>query len=118
MKIKTTNNRFKVARINAGYSQRDVSCILHFLSFQALSLYEQGKRVPSNMVLYSLPKLYHVSLDYLLNEDDYRNHEEFIISELGLNEKSILILKSNSEHTLINKVLKEFIQSNKTRSDE
>ena len=118
MKIKTTNNRFKVARKNAGYSQRDVSCILDFLSFQALSLYEQGKRVPSNMVLYSLPKLYHVSLDYLLNEDDYRNHEEFIISELGLNEKSILILKSNSEHTLINKVLKEFIQSNKTRSDE
>ena len=118
MKIKTTNNRFKVARINAGYSQRDVSCILDFLSFQALSLYEQGKRVPSNMVLYSLPKLYHVSLDYLLNEDDYRNHEEFIISELGLNEKSILVLKSNSEHTLINKVLKEFIQSNKTRSDE
>ena len=118
MKIKTINNRFKVARINAGYSQRDVSHILDFLSFQALSLYEQGKRVPSNMVLYSLPKLYHVSLDYLLNEDDYRNHEEFIISELGLNEKSFLILKSNLEHTSINTILKKFIQNSMIRSDE
>ena len=45
------------------------------------------------MVLYSLPKLYHVSLDYLLNEDDYRNHEEFIFSEFRLDEKSISILK-------------------------
>ncbi|UTY38547.1 helix-turn-helix transcriptional regulator [Allocoprobacillus halotolerans] len=111
MKIKTTNNRFKVARINAGYSQRDVSRILDFLSFQALSLYEQGKRIPSNMVLYSLPKLYHVSLDYLLNED-------FTISELGLNEKSISILKSNLEHTSINTILKKFIQNSMTRSEE
>ena len=111
MKIKTTNNRFKVARINAGYSQRDVSRILDFLSFQALSLYEQGKRIPSNMVLYSLPKLYHVSLDYLLNED-------FTISELGLNEKSISILKSNLEHTSIKTILKKFIQNSMTRSEE
>ena len=118
MKIKTIHNRFKVARINAGYSQRDVSRILDFLSFQALSHYEQGKRVPSNMVLYSLPKLYHVSLDYLLNEDDYRNHEEFIFSELGLDEKSISILKSNLDNTLINRILKEFIQNNKIRRDE
>lgn len=118
MKIKETNNRFKVARINAGYSQRDVSRILNFLSFQALSHYEQGKRVPSNMVLYSLPKLYHVSLDYLLNEDNYRNHKEFIISELGLSEKSISILKSNSVYTSINTILKEFIQNSMIRSEE
>lgn len=42
MKINQINNRFKVARINAGYSQRDVSRILKFVSFQALSHYEHG----------------------------------------------------------------------------
>lgn len=109
MKIKQTNNRFRVARINAGYSQRDVERILQFISFQSLSLYEHGARIPSNMVLYSLPKLYHVSLDYLLYEDDFRNHEEFIKINLGLNEQSISILMANLENPLSNSILKDFI---------
>ena len=92
MKINQINNRFKVARINAGYSQRDVSRILKFVSFQALSHYEHGLCIPSNKILYALPKLYYVSLDYLLNEDNFRNHDEFIQIKLGLDEKSVLEL--------------------------
>lgn len=109
MKVKQINNRFKVARLNAGYTQRDVERILQFISFQALSLYEHGACIPSNMVLYSLPKLYHVSLDYLLYEDDFRNHEEFIKSKLGLNEKSISILMANLKNPITIPILKEFI---------
>ena len=109
MKVKQINNRFKVARLNAGYTQRDVERILQFISFQALSLYEHGACIPSNMVLYSLPQLYHVSLDYLLYEDDFRNHEEFIKIKLGLNEQSISILISNLENPFLNIILKDFI---------
>lgn len=116
MKINQINNRFKVARINAGYSQRDVSRILKFVSFQALSHYEHELCIPSNKILYALPKLYHVSLDYLLNEDIFRNHNEYIQNKLGLDEKSITILTSNLDHTIRNYFIKNYINTIKTRS--
>ena len=118
MKNKQINNRFKVARINAGYSQRDVSRILEFVSFQALSHYEKGKCIPSNKILYALPKLYHVSLDYLLNEDNFRNHNEYIQNKLGLDEKSITILTSTLDHTIRNYFIKNYIITSKKRSEE
>lgn len=92
MIAKQTNNRFKTSRINAGYTQRDVQKIIGFISYQALSQYEKGIRVPSNKVLYSLPRLYKVSLDYLLCQDDFRSHHEFIKEMLGLSNESIQIL--------------------------
>ena len=116
MKINQINNRFKVARINAGYSQRDVSRILKFVSFQALSHYEHGLCIPSNKILYALPKLYHVSLDYLLNEDNFRNHDEFIQIKLGLDKKSITILSDDSDYTIRNQILKNYIITIQKRS--
>lgn len=102
MKVKSIGNRFKVSRINAGYTQRDVHKILGYLSFQALSQYEKDISIPSNMVLYSLPKLYNVSLDYLLCQDDYRSHEEYITDYLRIPEDVIPILKRKLDNNPIN----------------
>jgi len=94
MEIKTIGNRFKNARLNAGYSQKEVSQLSQFITAQALGKYEKDLCIPSNKVLYYLPKLYHVSLDYLLLQDNYKTHEDFV--------ESVLLLKKESIQTLIN----------------
>lgn len=109
MKVIKINNRFKTSRVNAGYTQRDVSKILEFLSYKQLSNYENGKRDPSNMVLYSLPKLYHVSLEYLLCQDKYRSHEEYAEETLGLTTDSITLLKHAKKTNISLKELKSNI---------
>lgn len=93
MKTIQIHNRFKLARLNAGLTQREVHKRIKFISYQALSQYEKDIRIPSNKVLYELPILYKVSLDYLLMQDEYRNHDEYIQDVLGLDATSITILK-------------------------
>lgn len=92
--MKIISNRYKYARINAGYSQVDVVNILGFATKAALSRYERGKCLPSNKILYALSKLYNVSLDYLVKEDNYMNHDDFIKETMQLDQKTINILKS------------------------
>lgn len=105
MFISQISNRFKLARLNAGLTQRDVHQKLGFISYQALSQYEKDLRIPSNKVLYELPKLYDVSLDYLLMQDDYRNHDEYIQEVLGLDKTSIKILKKiNAQNKELNEL--------------
>lgn len=93
MKRKIIPNKFKYARLNAGYTQDEVSAISGFITIRALSNYETGYVFPSNKVLYVLPKLYQVSLDYLFCEDPYPDHDEFIIQVLLLDKTSLDILK-------------------------
>lgn len=68
MKRKHINNRFKYARLYAGYTQVEAAKASGFVTKQALSHFEKGTRTPSNKVLYTLPKLYNVSLDFLLKQ--------------------------------------------------
>lgn len=102
MKLKIISNRYKYARINAGYSQVDVVNILGFATKAALSRYERGKCLPSNKILYALSKLYSVSLDYLVKEDNYMNHEDFVKETMQLDQEAINILKNikNSNQSL------------------
>ena len=102
MKLKIINNRYRYARINAGYSQIDVVNILGYITKGALSSYERGTSLPSNKILYSLSKLYNASLDYLVKEDNYMNHEDFVKETMQLDYESINILKNikNSNHSL------------------
>ena len=89
MKLKIISNRYKYARINAGYSQVDVVNILGFPT-----KYERDLSLPSNKILYSLSELYNVSLDYLTKEDNYMNHEDFVKETMYLDQETINILKS------------------------
>ena len=63
MKLKISSNRYKYARINAGYSQVDVINILGFPTKAALSNYEKDLSLPSNRIIYALSSLYGVSLE-------------------------------------------------------
>ena len=84
MKLKIRSNRYKYARINAGYSQVDVINILGFPTKAALSNYEKDLSLPSNRILYALSSLYGVSLDYLVKEDNYMNHDDFVKETMQL----------------------------------
>lgn len=94
MKRKVTINRLKYARINAGYSQKDVCDISGFISRNSLGNCETGYEYPGNKVLHFLPGLYKVSLDYLFCEDCYPTHDDFVKEVLFLDDKSIEILKT------------------------
>lgn len=62
-------NRLKALRINMGCSQKDVASFIN-KTFQAYSLYEQGKREPDNETLQKLADYFNVSVDYLLGRDN------------------------------------------------
>ena len=94
MKRKVMPNRLKYARINAGYSQKDVCDISGFISRNSLGNCETGYEYPGNKVLHFLPGLYKVSLDYLFCEDCYPTHDDFVKEVLFLDDKSIEILKT------------------------
>ena len=94
MKRKVMPNRLKYARINAGYSQKDVCDISGFISRNSLGNCETGYEYPGNKVLHFLPGLYKVSLDYLFCEDFYPTHDDFVKEVLFLDDKSIEILKT------------------------
>lgn len=61
-------NRLRELRIKSGKSQKDVA---NFISktFQAYSLYEQGKREPDNETLSKLADYFSVTIDYLLGRN-------------------------------------------------
>ena len=94
MKRKISRNRLKYARLNAGYSQKDVCTISGFISRNSLGNCETGYEYPGNKVLHFLPGLYKVSLDYLFCEDCYPIHDDFVKEVLFLDERSIEILKN------------------------
>ena len=94
MKRKISRNRLKYARLNAGYSQKDVCTISGFISRNSLGNCETGYEYPGNKVLHFLPGLYKVSLDYLFCEDCYPTHDDFVKEVLFLDDKSIEILKT------------------------
>ena len=94
MKRKISRNRLKYARLNAGYSQKDVCTISGFISRNSLGNCETGYEYPGNKVLHFLPGLYKVSLDYLFCYDCYPTHDDFVKEVLFLDERSIEILKN------------------------
>ena len=54
-----------VARVNAGYTQGDVSRILH-VSKQTVVNWEKGKAVPTFIVLTALSNLYGIPIDNII----------------------------------------------------
>lgn len=109
MKRKVMPNRLKYARINAGYSQKDVCDISGFISRNSLGNCETGYEYPGNKVLHFLPGLYKVSLDYLFCEDCYPTHDDFVKEVLFLDDRSIEILKTLRDHKVKLDDFKDFL---------
>ena len=65
-------HRLKIARIEAGYTQKQVADLLGFDSDSTISTYEKAGSNPNAFVLMKLAGLYRISTDYLLglNSDD------------------------------------------------
>ena len=59
-------NNLKTTRVRAGYSQKEIADLLN-VSKSSVSLWESGKVSPSNEALYTLSKLYGVSMESLLD---------------------------------------------------
>ena len=58
-------NNIKTARINAGYSQKEISITLG-VSIPTVSDWESGKKFPSGKNLVKLSQTLHTTIDYLL----------------------------------------------------
>lgn len=63
---KNLAEKLKSARISTGLTRKQVAERIG-ISYAVLAHYESGEREPSLNVLYSLAKLYKVSVDYLLD---------------------------------------------------
>ena len=71
-------NRLKELRLAHGYkSQKDLAKVL-FVNQTAVSQWERGVTMPSNQMLLKLSKMYGVSTDYILGNDDkaFTNQKE------------------------------------------
>lgn len=62
-------NRFKECREKRGYSQQQL-CIMLGLKGSSVSNWESGKTKPNRNNLQRLARLYGVSMDYLLGEEE------------------------------------------------
>ncbi len=110
MKLIKRYNRLKVARINAGLTQREVSKITKFITYQALSHYENDRSLPNNKIYITLSKLYNTSLDYLFYVDEYKNHNDYLSQYLGLTDQSIKLLEEHKLNQENSNQLKEYIK--------
>lgn len=110
MKLIKRYNRLKVARINAGLTQREVSKITKFITYQALSHYENDRSLPNNKIYITLSKLYNTSLDYLFYVDEYKNHNDYLSQYLSLTDQSIKLLKEHKLNQENSNQLKEYIK--------
>lgn len=85
-------------------TQRELADFLH-ISYQAVSKWESGKSLPTVEMLYEISKLLHVTVDMLLNENEWKNRGiSFLDSGLDTRKLHILkdeIMKLNSEDATI-----------------
>ena len=72
------------------------------VSRQTATKWETGTIYPNIEYLIKLSNLFGVSIDYLVKEDNYMNHEDFVKETMQLDYESINILKNikNSNHSL------------------
>ena len=74
MKTNTGMIGLKLVRKQKGYSQLKVALDMN-ISREALSYYENGKRNPDLQTLRSLSRYFNVSIDYLINGEEFeKNH--------------------------------------------
>ena len=75
LNLEQIGHRITEQRKKLNLTQKELAETL-FVTHQAVSKWEKGKSVPSIEILYEMTKLFHVSIDYILDnseisEDDY-----------------------------------------------
>ena len=85
---KNLPEKLKSARISTGLTRKQVAERIG-ISYAVLTHYETGDRNPSLNVLYSLAKLYKVSVDYLLDVT-VSTSNTIVLDGLNNNQKQII----------------------------
>ena len=100
--------RIAFFRKEKGITQRELADFLH-ISYQAVSKWELGKSLPTVDILYEISSLLDVSVDMLLNENDWKNRSiSYQVS--GLDTKMLYALKCEIEN--LNSKDKSILSSN------
>lgn len=96
--------RIAFFRKEKGITQKELADLLH-ISYQAVSKWESGKSLPTVEMLYEISNLLHVTVDMLLNENEWKNRGISYL-DAGLDTRKLHILKDeimklNSEDAAI-----------------
>ena len=78
-------------RKELGMTQKELADLLH-ISYQAVSKWEVGAGIPTVEMLYELSALFHVSVDALLNNEQWDNRR-ITYQDVGLDSHRLNILK-------------------------
>ena len=85
--------RIAFFRKQKGITQKELADLLH-ISYQAVSKWELGKSLPTVEMLYEISGLLNVTVDALLNEDEWKNRW-ISYKDSGLDTKKLHALKSS-----------------------
>lgn len=119
-KDKTLPNRFKECRIARNLTQAELCKLLGFTGNKyTVYMYESNKRLPNTKTMIKMHKIFDVSLNYLLCLDDFKNHYDYIVNQLGMSEKMIqLYMEITCDFKLINRINKYIHSHYKEYSNE
>lgn len=119
-KDKTLPNRFKECRIASNLTQAELCKLLGFTGNKyTVYMYEANKRLPNIKTMIKMHKIFDVSLNYLLCLDDFKNHYDYIVNQLGMSEKMIqLYMELTCDYKLIKRINKYIHNHYKVYSDE
>lgn len=87
--------RIAFFRRERGITQKELADFLH-ISYQAVSKWESGKSLPTVEMLYEISNLLHVTVDILLNENEWKNRG-ISYWDVGLDTRKLYLLKSEIE---------------------
>ena len=76
----TLGQKLKKLRANQGLTQKDLADELH-VTFQTVSKWENDENEPDISTLRELARLYDVSVDYLISEDDPKEETKEVVEE-------------------------------------
>lgn len=74
LNMEAIGTKISTLRKNNKLTQNDLSTRL-FVTHQAISKWENGKSLPSIEILYEMTKLFHVSIDYLLDDSEIKHND-------------------------------------------
>ena len=102
-KDKSKPNRFLECRLEKKLTQEELASLLG-IKRRAVMDHEKGRTLPNMSILLKMHQVLHVSLDYMLCLDAYRNHIEYADQVLGINKHLLKLLSSIEDKNQISRI--------------
>lgn len=78
LNIKNIGDKISKHRKQLGLTQVELANTL-YVTYQAVSKWENGKSIPSIEILYELTKVFNITIDYLLNNSEVKENDYFTL---------------------------------------